>query len=214
MNDLLRNFAHRAQFRVQQHIGLFVKRGARGEQFADFCLRVRVVQQRAVRLVFDALPDFFGRSPKADDQRARFQAGEIFWIRRQTATSGNDRFPTARKFGDNFFFECPEIFFTIVFENLGDGFAGGCLNHFVRVKIFKIQQLGDKAANGSLARAHETNERKIDDAAIALHESELTQFCLSRTPQIFRFWTFFNPRLSLPRENAAAYSRLRVASAC
>ena len=59
MDDLLRDFAHRAQFRVQQHVGLLVKRFARGEQFTDFCLRIFIVEQGTVRLVFDALPNLF-----------------------------------------------------------------------------------------------------------------------------------------------------------
>ena len=53
-----------AQFRVQQHVGLFVKRLARGEQFADFRLRIRVVQQRTMRLVFARVPRFFPATPK------------------------------------------------------------------------------------------------------------------------------------------------------
>ena len=71
MDDLLRDFADGAQFRVQQHVGLLVKRLARGEQFADFRLRILVVQQRAVALMPHALPDFFRRRPEADDQRVR-----------------------------------------------------------------------------------------------------------------------------------------------
>jgi hypothetical protein len=45
-----------------------------------------------------------------------------------------------------------------------------------------------------------------------LHKNELTDFCPPRTLQIFCFWTIFNPRLSLPRENAAAHPGFRVAA--
>jgi hypothetical protein len=34
-----------------------------------------------------------------------------------------------------------------------------------------VQRFGDKPADGSLARAHETDEREIDDAAVALHST-------------------------------------------
>ena len=35
VDDLLRDFADGAQFRVQQHVGLLVKRLAQGEEFAQ-----------------------------------------------------------------------------------------------------------------------------------------------------------------------------------
>ena len=75
MHHLLRDFADRAQLGVQQHIGLAVKRFARGEQVADFFLRIGIVQQRPVRLVFHPFPDFFRRRPQADDQRVFFKVG-------------------------------------------------------------------------------------------------------------------------------------------
>ena len=98
MDDLLRDFAHGTQIRVQQHVRLLVKRFARGEQFADFRLRIGVVEQGTVRLVFHALPDFFRRRPEADDQGVRLEAGEVFWIHRQAAAGGDDRFRAACEF--------------------------------------------------------------------------------------------------------------------
>jgi hypothetical protein len=47
-----------------------------------------------------------------------------------------------------------------------------------------MQLLGHEPAHGGLARTHETNERKIDDAAVAVHGDELTQFYPRRTPLI------------------------------
>jgi len=47
-----------------------------------------------------------------------------------------------------------------------------------------MQLLGDEPAHGSLARAHEPDEREIEDTAVAVHGDELAQFYPRRTPQI------------------------------
>ena len=69
-------------------------------------------------------------------------------------------------------------------ENLRDAPARARLDEFVGVQVIEMQLLGDEPAHGSLARAHEADEREIDDAAVALHGNELTQFFPRRTPQI------------------------------
>jgi hypothetical protein len=176
MNDLLRDLADRAQFRVQQHIGLAIKWFARGEQLADFRLRIRVVQQWTVTLISDPFPNFFRRCPKADDQRVRLETVEIFRVRRQTAARGDDGLGVAGQFGDRFFFERAKSRFAFRLENIGDGAARAGLDHFVRVEIVKMQLFGDEPANGSLARAHETDEREIDDMAAALHSDKVLLF--------------------------------------
>jgi hypothetical protein len=184
MDDLLCDFAQRTQFRVQQHVGLPVKRFARCEQFADFRLGVRIVEQGTMALISHTLPDFFRRSPKANDERMRFKSGEIFGIRRQTAARANHSFCPAGKFANNSRFKRAESLFTIGLENFRNRPAGARLNHFIRVEVIKTQLLGGKPSDGSFARAHETNERDVGDAAVALHENELTQFYPSRTLQI------------------------------
>ncbi len=153
-----------------QHVGLLVKWFARGEQFADFFLRIGVVEQGTVRLVFDALPDFFRRRPEADDQRVRLEAGEVFRIRRQAAAGGDDRLrrgrqvprpassSSARKAGSPSVLKMSAMVRPVP-----------RLDHFVRVEIIEMQLLGDEPAHGGLARAHEADEREIDDAAVALH---------------------------------------------
>ena len=42
------------------------------------------------------------------------------------------------------------------------------LDHFVRVEIFEVQLLGDEPAHGRLARAHEADERDVDEVAVAV----------------------------------------------
>ena len=78
-------------------------------------------------------------------------------------------FTLARKFSDNFFFERAKGRFAVGLENVDDDAACAGMYHFVLVDIITVQRLGDETANGSLARAHETDKREIDDAAVALH---------------------------------------------
>jgi hypothetical protein len=38
-----------------------------------------------------------------------------------------------------------------------------------------MQLLGHQPANGGFARAHETNERDVDDASVVLHRKKVAQ---------------------------------------
>jgi uncharacterized Zn-binding protein involved in type VI secretion len=49
------------------------------------------------------------------------------------------------------------------------------LNQLIRVKILEVQLFGDDPAHGSLARAHETDERDVDEMAIVVHGDKVTQ---------------------------------------
>jgi len=60
VNDLLGDFTLRAKFGVNQHIGLAVKRPPNFEKLRNLRHRIRTVQERPMRLAFDALPNFFG----------------------------------------------------------------------------------------------------------------------------------------------------------
>ena len=118
MDDVLCDFLGRAQVGVHEHVGLFVKRLARGEERADFFERIFILQQRPVRLVFHALPDFFWRRPKAYDERVGFQAVEIFLVRRKSAARRDHDVFGCGKFVDDFAFEFTECFFTVVSKDL------------------------------------------------------------------------------------------------
>ena len=50
--------------------------------------------------------------------------------------------------------------------------------------MIEMQLVGDEAAHGRFAGAHKADERDVDDAAVALHNNELTDFPAPRTPQI------------------------------
>ena len=105
MHDLLRHFADGTQFSVQQHVGQFVERFARGKQVADFLLRVGIMEQGTVRLAFHAFPDFLRRRPQADDERMRPETGQIFGVGRQAAAGGDDGSRPGGKFPDQFLFQ-------------------------------------------------------------------------------------------------------------
>ena len=123
-NDLLRDFAGGALVGVDQHVGLPVERRADFEQFADFFLRVGIVEQGPVRLVADAFPDFFRRRPEAHDERVSFQRGEIFRIGRQAAAGGNHGFMSRGQFADDLPFQRAESRFAVLGKNVGNGPAG------------------------------------------------------------------------------------------
>ena len=59
MDNLQCHFPDGAIVRVNQDISLTIKRPAFGQQFADLCLWIRILQQRPVRLQVYPLPDFF-----------------------------------------------------------------------------------------------------------------------------------------------------------
>ncbi len=170
MHDLLRDFAKRAQFCVQQHVGLFVKRLARGEQIADFRLWIFVVQQRAMVLMAHAFPDFFRRRPQADDQRVRLEAGKIFRIYRQPAARGDDGSIAAGKFRHGLLLKRAESRFAVRLENVRDG-AAPCWSGSPRpCRENRNATNPRRATHGSFARAHETPiERDVDDMPAIIH---------------------------------------------
>jgi hypothetical protein len=171
----LRDFADRTQIRVQQHVRLFIKGFARREQLADFRLGVFVMQQRAMALMTHALPDLFRGRPQADDQCVRFETGEIFGIHRQAATGGNDRFHAVGQFRDNLLLERAKCRLAVHGKNVGDAAACLILDQLVGVEIIEVQLLGDEPAHGGFARAHETDERDVDEATGVVHGHTVAQ---------------------------------------
>ena len=175
MHDLLRDFAGGTQVGIDQHVGLAIERFAGGEEFADFRLGVRVAQQGPVGLVADPVPDFFRRSPKADDEGVCLEVGEVVGIRGQTAAGGNDRAFPGGQFIDQLMFQFAKRGFAIGIKNVGDGAVRALLDQFIGVEVIEVQLFGHEPSDGGLARAHETDEREINDAAVALHANGLTE---------------------------------------
>jgi hypothetical protein len=63
-----------------------------------------------------------------------------------------------------------------------------------------MQLVGDEPAHGRLARAHEADERDVDDATVALHDNGLTDFPAPRTLQIARVSSrVFTRQFGVPR---------------
>src|SRR5262249_41632593 len=95
MDNLPGDFTNRAHFRVYQHVSLAIKRFSRSQQFANSGKWVGFFQQWAVLLVADALADFFGRCPKANDERMSFEARQVRFVGRKAAARRNDRLAAA-----------------------------------------------------------------------------------------------------------------------
>ena len=108
----------------------------------------------------------------------RLEAGKIFKIHRQAAAGGDDDFYAAGKFPDGFFFKCAKSWFAIPGENVRYTAARFGLDQFIRIEVFKAQLVGDEAANGRLARAHETDERDVDEMTVVVHTFEIANFAL------------------------------------
>ena len=112
-------------------------------------------------LVTDAFPDFFGRCPKTDDERMRFEAGEIFSIRRQTAAGGNNGFFSEGQFADYFFFHFAKRRFAVLGENLRDGLARAGFDGVIGVEKSEVHLTCDDLADGRFAGAHEADQGQI-----------------------------------------------------
>ena len=85
---------------------------------------------------------------------------------------------------DQLLFQFAESRFAVLVKNVRDGPARARLNQFVRVEIIEMQLVGHQPAHGRLARAHETDEREIDEVAVVVHGHGLTDFRARRTPII------------------------------
>ena len=78
--------------------------------------------------------------------------------------------------------------------DVGNGAAGIGLNQLVGVDEFKAELLRNVPAHRRFARAHEADEREIDDVAVTLHGDGLAENAARRTPhfsragQVSGFW--------------------------
>ena len=100
-------------------------------------------------------------------------------------------FVRAREFTDDLPFERAKGRLAVGLENIRDGAARARLNQLVRVEIIEMQLVGHEPADGGLARAHETDEREIDDAAVALHGDGVNASLARCTPIIAQCWRQF-----------------------
>src|ERR1035437_562469 len=136
-----------------------------------------------MRLVADAFPDFFLRGPETDDQRVNLERVEIFQIGGQATAGGNHGFVSRSQFSHHLPFQGAESRLTFPRKNVGDCPPGAGLDEIVRVEKIKMQMLGDHAANGGLARAHEADERENDELAVVVHGDGLAENRGGRTPK-------------------------------
>ena len=157
MGDMLSDFPHRSELGVDQHIGLAIKRGTLGQQSFNLRPRLRIVQQGAVGLVPDSLPDGIGAGPQTDDQRMGPEFGEVVTVGREPASRRDDRTGATAELIDDLAFQLTEAGFAFETEDLRDRALTSALDEFVGVQHLKMQQTGQDMAHGRLARAHEPN---------------------------------------------------------
>src|SRR5260221_177435 len=138
-------------------------------------LRIFVVDQGTVALGTDASQDLLRRRPQAGDERVQLEAGQVVRVRRQAAAGGDDRLGAAGQFLHDLLFQGAKRRFPIGVENIRDGAAGAGLDRLVRVEVIEVQHVGHKPAHGRLARAHETDERDVDELAGVVHCVKLAQ---------------------------------------
>jgi len=58
-------------------------------------------------------------------------------------------------------FKIPKRCFTCLFKNLGHAFAGASFNFLIRIHQFKVKLLGEHAADGGFAGAHEADQGDV-----------------------------------------------------
>ena len=172
-HDLLGHFPGRTLVGVEEHIRLPVKRFPRREQFFDFRLRIRSVQQRAMRLAAHAFPNLLRRRPEADDEGNLLEAHEVFQLRGKAAAGRDERVRARGQFLHDLPFQRAKGRFAIPGKNIRNRPARARLNEFVRVEKRKMQPLRDEPAHGGFPRAHESNEREVAWWQPALHRAIL-----------------------------------------
>ena len=128
-----------------------------------------MLEQGTVGLVADAFPDLLGGGPEADDQGMGLEAGEVAGFGGVAAAGGDDETFVAGEFLADLLFEGAEGGFAVLGEDIGDGAAGVLLDEFIGVDELKVQEVGDEPAHGGLARAHEADEREVDELPAVLH---------------------------------------------
>ena len=169
MGDLAGDFSNGAQLGVHQDVCAPVKGLPLGEQLPNSRHWVGTVEQRAMALPVDTLPDGFRGGPKADDHGVVFKAVQVVRIGAQTA-AGSENGPGARgEAGDDLLFELPEPRFAFEPEDLGDELAGLALDEFVGVDHLEMQLAGQQVRDRAFPRAHEPDEGDVLNLPSLLH---------------------------------------------
>ena len=175
IHHLLGDFAEGAEFGVYEDVGLAIELFSFGEELADFGEGIRFIQEGAMGLVFNAVQDFFRRSPETHGQRMCFEAGHVLFIEGQAAAGGDDGFVAALEFFDNATFHGAKSGFALVLEDVGDGGAGTGFDDVVGIKEGEVEGGSDLPADGGFTRAHEANQREIADVTGTVHGERMRE---------------------------------------
>ena len=88
-----------------------------------------------------------------------FQAGNVGFIRGQTATGRNDRFVASRQFFDDPALPFPEGGFPVVLENFLNRRAHPRFDDVISIQECEMQRIRDESAHRGFSSPHETNQR-------------------------------------------------------
>src|SRR5882672_3444323 len=117
VQHLLRDLAWRADFSVQEHVGLLVEWSAFGQQTADSFQRLSLFQKRTMVLIFHALVNGFRPRPEANDERMLLETRHVLRIYHEAAAGGNHSATAQHKFFHDFFFLLAKRRFALLRKN-------------------------------------------------------------------------------------------------
>ena len=171
--DVGGDFLERAAVGEDDGAGAFVDRFAGGVEGAEAFPGVFDFEERAVAVAGGAGEDGFEGGVEADDDAFGAEEVEHAGLDDEAAAAGDDGAGGRVAAFDEVAFEGAEGGFAGLGENLGDGAALGALDFVVAVEHRETGFLGEGAADGGLAGAHEAHEVEVDVGG--LHAGEATK---------------------------------------
>lgn len=109
------------------------------------------------------------------------EAGEIEFIRRQTAAGGNNSFVAPFQFFDDAVFPFAECWLAMVLEDFLNRCARSGLDDIVRIQKGKMQSVSCEPPHRRFSGPHKTDQREIPDLAGAVHSLGLGDFARKGT---------------------------------
>ena len=128
-----------------------------------------------MRLIADALPDRFRRSPQTNNQRVVSQTGKVSVIDDQTPTCRDNQMPLRREFRHHLALRFAEGLFALFCKNSADRFVRPRFDKLIRVHKGKVQLPGNNPANRRFASSHKAHESQVVELPVTNHDSVLAQ---------------------------------------
>jgi len=175
MEHMLSNFPGRPLLSVHKDICLQIGGLALREQSSNLCQRVGVLQQWAMRLIADALPDRFRRSPQTNNQRVVSETGKVHQVDDQASACRDDQIPLRREFRHHFTLGLAEGWFALFCKNGTDRFVCPRFDKLIRVHKSKVQLPGNNPADRRFPGSHEAHKGQVVNLPVTGHDSVLAQ---------------------------------------